>query len=479
MKTPLILIMLLAFTAAGCVATSLERHAVSQIETATDYRYQATLHSLAMVAADPGTLPSYSLLSNGITSVTDTGMANAATAWAWAPAVLFKSGAPAFTGTHVPQLTWTVDPVADYTQLEAMRCACRWVLAGPEQAGPNCASILADPEVDLSPGPHFGVMGRLVRLPPGWLHVGLSRDVPKGACYKDHCGGTWVWVMPDGMEGLAGFTLVLQDIATLDVAPADGSVPANLLPPSLVTLWVVQNTLPPLVINIEGTVNGAIVYRSEGEKSQKPVEVVIAGQPVVWRNKDRASHKITMILQATSPIPVLVGDIGAGHDSRQVTFDQDAYNKAGGTANGSLSISIRGDGVDAGTISLKGANQLYSPTLVFRVDRVIRPECRCLIEGKMREGLANNKPVEIPWPDWMAMTTPFQGQRTGVKPGDPTKKPITHPNRLLPQALVPPPGFGTFYGNYAPTTETGPMSKAGDNPDPGPEGIPPGRIAPL
>jgi len=471
-----IVLLISVLSCTGCQALALKRCTLEQGATPTDIRYQEVLDDLAMVAHDPYALPAYSSIFAGSAVVTDTAQFVSTTTLGTAGAggqVISPQYSRATLGN------WSLDPLNAPEKLEAMRCACRWVLAGPEQAGPNCASILADPEVDLSPGPHFGVMGRLVRLPPGWLHVGLSRDVPKGACYKDHCGGTWVWVMPDGMEGLAGFTLVLQDIATLDVAPADGSVPANLLPPSLVTLWVVQNTLPPLVINIEGTVNGAIVYRSEGEKSQKPVEVVIAGQPVVWRNKDRASHKITMILQATSPIPVLVGDIGAGHDSRQVTFDQDAYNKAGGTANGSLSISIRGDGVDAGTISLKGANQLYSPTLVFRVDRVIRPECRCLIEGKMREGLANNKPVEIPWPDWMAMTTPFQGQRTGVKPGDPTKKPITHPNRLLPQALMPPPGFGTFYGNYAPTTETGPMSKAGDNPDPGPEGIPPGRIAPL
>jgi hypothetical protein len=61
------------------------------------------------------------------------------------------------------------------------------------------------------------------------LQVGRLKDVPLGACYKAHCGGTWVWVMPDGMAGLADFTLVLHDIATLDPS-------AVYAPPPLVTL---------------------------------------------------------------------------------------------------------------------------------------------------------------------------------------------------------------------------------------------------
>jgi hypothetical protein len=36
------------------------------------------------------------------------------------------------------------------------------------------------------------------------------------ARYKWHRGETWVWVMPEDAEAFAQFTLVLQDIATLD-----------------------------------------------------------------------------------------------------------------------------------------------------------------------------------------------------------------------------------------------------------------------
>jgi hypothetical protein len=124
--------------------------------------------------------------------------------------------------------------------MEAMRCACQWVIFGPERACSEYPGLLADPEQDLSATPHFGVEDRLARLPSGWLHVGCLIEVPPGACYKAHCGGTWVWVMPEGRRGLADFTLVLHDIATLDLR----SIYAT---PILVTLtkWVPTGIVDP------------------------------------------------------------------------------------------------------------------------------------------------------------------------------------------------------------------------------------------
>jgi hypothetical protein len=312
---------------------ALDRYTINQSKSAGDYCYQAALHCLAMVAANPDTLPSYALLSGGISSITDTGTVNPLTLWGklGGPDV-FVSETLAFTGSRTPQLSWTISPVGDDTQLEAMRCACRWVLAGPDHLGPECTRTLADPEEDPSPGPHFGVMRRLVRLPKGWLHVGGVSDVPLGACYKDHCCGTWVWVMPDGTEGLAEFTLVLQDIATLNYAPSDGSWPANRTPPLLVTLWVIQDPFP----------------------------------------------------------------------------------KAG-----------------------PKAHKAYSQILMFRLDRVIRPEYKCKIEEKIQEGIKKkNVPVDISMDEWMAWTTPYQGQRAAVKPGSQSENPfpiIPRTRTLSPQ----------------------------------------------
>src|SRR5438132_1518816 len=50
----------------------------------------------------------------------------------------------------------------------------------------------------------------------GWYGVGGCRDVPEGACYVAHCGHTYVWVMPDGLEALSRLTIVVLNVATLD-----------------------------------------------------------------------------------------------------------------------------------------------------------------------------------------------------------------------------------------------------------------------
>jgi hypothetical protein len=55
--------------------------------------------------------------------------------------------------------------------------------------------------------------------------------------------------MPEGIDGLAEFTLVLQDIATLDVAPSDGTPPANITPQLFVTLWATEPPPAPTGAN--------------------------------------------------------------------------------------------------------------------------------------------------------------------------------------------------------------------------------------
>jgi hypothetical protein len=129
-----------------------------------------------------------------------------------------------------PQGTWSVEPVGDNSKLAALRCACRWVLAGPEAACHECGNLLEDPAVDYSPQePRFGVADRLRHIRPGWLHVGRLRDVPLWAKHRGHYENTWVWVMPDDEDCLADFILVLHDIVTIDVS-------ALYSPPLLVTI---------------------------------------------------------------------------------------------------------------------------------------------------------------------------------------------------------------------------------------------------
>jgi len=49
--------------------------------------------------------------------------------------------------------------------------------------------------------------------PRGWYAVGAKHDIPKNACYVGHHGDTYVWVMPDGINGLAVFAMATLDLA--------------------------------------------------------------------------------------------------------------------------------------------------------------------------------------------------------------------------------------------------------------------------
>ena len=55
----------------------------------------------------------------------------------------------------------------------------------------------------------------LVRIGPGWFHVGRKKDVPRDACFVGHHGDRYVWVGPEGREALTEFTLTVLRISTL------------------------------------------------------------------------------------------------------------------------------------------------------------------------------------------------------------------------------------------------------------------------
>jgi hypothetical protein len=201
---------------AGCTMTSLERHTVAQIDTTTDLRYQEIVNNLAMIAADPSTLPTYSSIFSGTIFVQDTGQVISTTTWPFAA----KLGADATNPSLNRQASqnWTLDPVMVPEKLEAMRAACQWAIGGRASVHPDSLSLLDRPEQwPRGPNRHFGVSDKLNELPVGWLDIGAASDVPKHARYKSHCGNTWVWVTSDGMNGLADFTLIIQNIARIQI----------------------------------------------------------------------------------------------------------------------------------------------------------------------------------------------------------------------------------------------------------------------
>jgi hypothetical protein len=185
-----------------------------------DLRYREVLDNLAMVAQNYAALPAYSSIFSGSAQITDNAQLSSTTIWTVIGAMGSKTS-NFFSEAANPQASrtalgnWTLDPIVVPEKLEAMRCACRWVIYGPDRTGDD-AALLPSPDQALGPGRHFGVADRLARLPAGWLGIGGLKDVPLNACYKGHCGGTWVWVTPDGLAALSDFTLVLQNIARVD-----------------------------------------------------------------------------------------------------------------------------------------------------------------------------------------------------------------------------------------------------------------------
>jgi hypothetical protein len=217
---------------AGCMAKTLQNDTLRQIASMDDYRAESALNCLAVVAHEPGNLPPFALLADGITQEQDTGVLSAINLFARNG---FGNASQSISATVArnPKVQWTIASVADYTQLQAMRCACQWAVYGPEVACANCGGILSDPQTDPSPGPHFGVANRLARIPPGWLHHGNQRP-PHNAFYKARYSDTWVWVLPEDIDKLNEFILVLLDIGTLNLSAPLLNPTDN--PPVLVTL---------------------------------------------------------------------------------------------------------------------------------------------------------------------------------------------------------------------------------------------------
>jgi hypothetical protein len=202
------------YACCGCTMVSLERHTVAQTDSAMEVRYREVMDNLALIASDFSALPSYATIYSGSASVQDTGQLMSTTT------VPYPVSSEVLNPSFTRQITenWVLDPLLDPERMEAIRAACQWVLGGPERVYKDSMSLLIRPEeAPRGPDRHFGVADQLARLPGGWLSVGCRKDVPAAARYKAHCRETWVWVTPEGMRGLADFTLILQHIARIPI----------------------------------------------------------------------------------------------------------------------------------------------------------------------------------------------------------------------------------------------------------------------
>ena len=202
----------------GCAThLALRNDTVKTTATLADLQYQQVLDNLARFHDNPDTVPSFAVATAGTVSLLDT--AGAGVSPTYSPTLTFHQqggGALPILSLLFPlsasrALTdnWSLTPITDADNLRRLRCAFRLLVLG--EATPNyefCRNqmkeFFAGEEADLAD----------YYPPRGWSGGGSKKDVPKDACYVGCHGCTYVWVTPEGMNGLATFTMGALDLAT-------------------------------------------------------------------------------------------------------------------------------------------------------------------------------------------------------------------------------------------------------------------------
>jgi hypothetical protein len=185
--------------------------------TLTDLNYQQILNNVAMFVVNPAVIPSVAVVNSGTVTVTD--QKTYSTSATYSPTLTFsQQGGGAlpiltlFFNPSVQRLlteNWTVTPVTDIDSLRRIRCAFQLlVLSGGQTSDcQNCQQLLEDF--------YLGESDRMdCLIPTGWYGAGCKADVPCDACYVGHWGKAYIWVMPEGVEGLSRFTMTVLELAT-------------------------------------------------------------------------------------------------------------------------------------------------------------------------------------------------------------------------------------------------------------------------
>jgi len=212
-----VLLLGLFSTLSGCTHIALRNDTVRTTSTLTELQFQQVLNNVARFHDDPDTVPSFAVATAGTVSVND--QTSAGVSPTYSPTLTFaQQGGGALpilsllfplSAQRAVTENWSLTPIADADNLRRLRCAYRLLVLG--EAAPNYAfcvkqmkEFFAGEEADLADS-----------FPPrGWYCVGGKHDVPRGACYVGRHGCTYVWVPPEGRNGLAVFAMAALDLAT-------------------------------------------------------------------------------------------------------------------------------------------------------------------------------------------------------------------------------------------------------------------------
>jgi len=218
---------LLAATTAGCQThTALQEHTLKTSGTLAELNCQQVVDNLARFAAQPAALPAVAVLQSGNVTLAD--QHAAAAAGTYAPTITLADqlgGFPIFSLFLSPNVSrnlteqWDLKPVTDTARIRRIRAAFQIVLGAAPQGDDPCEDCTQTVQELTADGSTLDC-----QLPTGWFQIGCRRDVPATACYVGHCGETYVWVGPEGIDGLSRFTLTIMQLSTADPKPETRTV---------------------------------------------------------------------------------------------------------------------------------------------------------------------------------------------------------------------------------------------------------------
>lgn len=200
----------------GCMThISLRDNTVRTATTLTDLNYHQILNHVAMFTANPGALPGIAVINAGTVTVADQKSGTGGTTYN--PTLIFPQqagGQPILglllNGNCQRSVTenWSMAPVTDADNMRRIRCAFQLLVTDSDVSEcDNCRKRIE--QFFLGEADTWDCL-----IPRGWYHVGHKKDVPKKACHVGHYCDTYVWVMPDGIDGLSHFTITILELAT-------------------------------------------------------------------------------------------------------------------------------------------------------------------------------------------------------------------------------------------------------------------------
>lgn len=215
----LIVAVLLVASLSGCATQrALRQHTVAANITLTDIYYQQVLNNVARFVDNPMSMPSFSVVTAGTVNVEDQHgasfnptysptLTNALQGGGALPILSLLFGVSA---TRAVTENWSTSPVTDSDNIRRMRCAFQLIVGTGNAECDHCQDRLKGFFVG-------GTETYECMLPTGWYCVGKKQDVPRNACHVGSYCDTYVWVMPEGVDGLTRFTITVLDIATGEI----------------------------------------------------------------------------------------------------------------------------------------------------------------------------------------------------------------------------------------------------------------------